>query len=425
MLPSWLCFVKLQKSQKSEEEQAKVTALEQFRQYKAKAKVILQKQKDELQALCQQSKELDTAQQEVSRLKEQLKALSSEDWASKCQELEKELAAQKQEVQHRKVELAEAQSAVLLKERQLAIQQEEFQKERGDIRGEVESELAESKRKFARKLEEYRVRAREMLQEKEKQLVMARSRLKNARNGSVSPMDTATAPDINNAYRFSAELRFDKETQTAFEPLYSVHTEPLQFDHHAVDSKAASMVMEEQPIQSTDDLVAALRPPVSAALDGQVRAVDETKDSDSVSPLVGGSDNLDQMISAQNIAVLAQMQAQRDHKLREFQDRLRRLQELLNKSEDEHKRKDSELERIQARYAQIAQAQDVKRSVDNSEYLKNALLQYFDGRIAIEQLLQIAAVGLSFNEEEKRKARDGKRMTEQTSAMGGVFGSWW
>merc|ERR1712130_184021 len=137
------------------------------------------------------------------------------------------------------------------------------------------------------------------------------------------------------------------------------------------------------------------------------------------------SDNMDAMISAQNIAVLAQMQAQRDHKLREFQERLRRLQELLNKSEEEHKRKDSELEQIRVRYAQIEQAKDVKRSVDNSRYLKNALLQYFDGRIAIEQLLQIAAVGLSFNEEEKKKARSSKLMTEQTASMGGVFGSWW
>merc|ERR1711951_6875 len=104
-------------------------------------------------------------------------------------------------------------------------------------------------------------------------------------------------------------------------------------------------------------------------------------------------------------------------------ERLRRLQELLNKSEEEHKRKDMELEQIRVRYAQMEQAKDVKRSVDNSQYLKNALLQYFDGRIAIEQLLQIAAVGLSFNEEEKKKARSSKLMTEQT-ASGGMFGSW-
>merc|ERR550525_759331 len=133
------------------------------------------------------------------------------------------------------------------------------------------------------------------------------------------------------------------------------------------------------------------------------------------------TDNMDAMISAQNIAVLAQMQAQRDHKLREFQERLRRLQELLNKSEEEHKRKDSELEQIRVRYAQIEQAKDVKRTVDNSQYLKNALLQYFDGRIAIEQLLQIATVGLNFNEEEQKKARGSKLMTEQT-ASSGMFG---
>ena len=392
-----------------------MTALEQFKQYKAKAKVILQKQKDELQTANDLTKQLDESQQEVDKLKEKLKALSSEDWATKCEELEKQLALQQQEMQHRRVELADAQSAVLVKDRQLTIQREEFEKEKGDLRGELEAEQAESKKKFARKLEEYRVRAREMLEEKEKQLVIARSRLKNARNGSVSPMPTPS--ELNNAYRFSSEIRFDKETQTHFEPLYVPET--VHYDH----PQSRRMSTEEHPIQSTDDLVAALQPPVSASL-GIQQNVDEVKDSEDVQQMGAGTDSMDHMISAQNIAALAQMQAQRDHKLREVQERLRRLQELLSKSEEEHKRKDSELEQIRVKYAQIARAKDVKRTVDNSEYLKNALLQYFDGRIAIEQLLQIATVGLSFNEEEQKKARGSKLLTEQTSS-GGVFGSWW
>mmetsp|Transcript_20485 Transcript_20485/g.32783 ORF Transcript_20485/g.32783 Transcript_20485/m.32783 type:complete len:181 (+) Transcript_20485:1-543(+) len=178
-------------------------------------------------------------------------------------------------------------------------------------------------------------------------------------------------------------------------------------------------------VTSTDDLVAALQPPLNAAVSNR-DFVDEEKHV----PVATASgehdhDNIDHIMSTSHIAALAKIQTQRDQKVREFQERLRRLQELLNKSEQEHKRKDSELHYLRDRFAQIQQAQDVKRSADNTEYLKNALLQYFDGTISVNQLVSVAAVGLHFSDEEQKKAQNSKLMHGNEGIIGGYVKSWW
>ena len=443
-----------QKSQKTEEEQAKKTAEDQFKQYKAKAKVILQKQKDDLTQANEQIKELQPLRDEVKKLKEQLKSLSTENWAEKYQEIEKQISTLKTELQNKKLESAEIQSKLLLKERELSIIKEEFEKEKEEIRNEFESEKVNSKKKFQKKLEDYRVRAREMLEEKDKQLSIARSRLKNARNGSVSPHPA----EMNNNYNYSMDLKFDKETQTEYQyvtdslpPQYQDNNIGDQDNYNQYQDEYAEQIQEVQEeeeqvmmsgnvdggnetvgnnasdmITSTDDLVAALQPPLNATVINKP-TVDENKDNQQGTSNGGGrsnKDNIDQVMSSANIAAMARMQVQRDAKVREFQDRLRRLQELLNKSEEEHKRKDSELEYFRGKFAQIEQAQDVKKTADNSEYLKNALLQYFDGNIDSNVLVKIVAKGLNFSEEETKKAQGGKLLNND-AGIGGYVKSWW
>ena len=111
--------------------------------------MILQKQKDQLTQAQETIKELEPFKEEVAKLKEQLKSLSTENWAEKYQDIEKQLSAQKQELQNKKLELAEIQSKLLLKERGLSIIKEEFEKEKDEICTEF-SRKSKFKKKFAK-----------------------------------------------------------------------------------------------------------------------------------------------------------------------------------------------------------------------------------------------------------------------------------
>ena len=340
------------------------TARDQFKEYKIKCKVILQKQKDQITAAQAEMKELERYRDEVSKLKEQMSSLSSENWAQKYEQIEQKLAGQTKDLQNKKLEIADIRKKLLLKEREMNVIQEEFEREKDEIRNEMDEEMMIAKKKFAKKLEDYRLRAREMLEEKDKQLLVARSRLKSARNSSHSPMIE------QNHFEFA--IKSDKETQTQLE----------QAEESILDG-----VNENVIIQSTDDLIAALKPPMNATIASQEKDEEVVDDKDA---------DENQMLSA-----MAQMQMERDYKIREFQDRLRRVQELLNKSED------------------------VKKSADNSEYLKNALLQYFDGKIDLNNLISVVSVGLRFNDEEQKKAKSCKLIEDQAGMIGGYVKSWW
>eukprot|EP01083_Nonionella_stella_P071118 190842_1 len=370
------------KTQKSEEEEAKCAAKEALKQYKAKAKVILQKQKEELSTTQEEIKELGALREEVTQLKQDLSSLSTENWAQKYKQIEAQLSTQKSELQNKKVELGECNSKLLLKERELSLIAQEFDKEKEDMRSQFETEKANAKKKFNAKLDDYRQRAREMMQQKDKQLSIARNRLNSK---------TQLVPSVLDSYDHETQTE-DKETQTDLIEVY-YDDAPVAADDHVI-------------ITSTDDLVAALQPPLNATI--------EDKDK-----------NMEQVMSTSNIAAMARMQTQRDHKVREFEDRVRRLQELLNKAQEEHKQKDGELHYLKTKLEQIEQAQDVKKSADNSEYLKNALLQYFDAKININQLVSVAAVGLRFNEEEQKKAKNSKLIHQQDGYIGGYVKSWW
>eukprot|EP01083_Nonionella_stella_P317163 1153404_1 len=113
-------------------------------------------------------------------------------------------------------------------------------------------------------------------------------------------------------------------------------------------------------------------------------------------------------------------------KIRGFEKRLKRLQELLHKSEQLHKRKNSQLQYLKTTFMSNNQSQDdMKKFVDNSEYLKSTILQYFEGNISVDQLLSVMSVGLGFNEEELRKAESSKLVMAQSgSGIGGYVKSW-
>lgn len=53
-----------------------------------------------------------------------------------------------------------------------------------------------------------------------------------------------------------------------------------------------------------------------------------------------------------------------------------------------------------------SQKKKIKKFEMNSEYLKNVFLNYFEGKIDRNQLLPIIAVGLGFNDDERKKARN-------------------
>merc|ERR1739844_175789 len=94
-------------------------------------------------------------------------------------------------------------------------------------------------------------------------------------------------------------------------------------------------------------------------------------------------------------------------KIKMFEQRLSRLQELLAESENQHKRKNIHMEEMKM----SAMKSDSKTSKNaepwnHSEYLKNPLMQYFDAKITIHQLLAVVSVGLSLDEEEQEKAKN-------------------
>merc|ERR1712190_102277 len=97
-------------------------------------------------------------------------------------------------------------------------------------------------------------------------------------------------------------------------------------------------------------------------------------------------------------------------KIKLFEERLKQLTALLVESEAQHKRKKTP-----------PQMEAAASSLNHSEYLKNALLQYFDAKISVQELLAVVSVGLNLDEKERKKAKQGKLMTEQTAKSK----SWW
>ena len=71
------------------------------------------------------------------------------------------------------------------------------------------------------------------------------------------------------------------------------------------------------------------------------------------------------MFDDSRIFAMAKSQVQRDYRIEEFEQRLRRLQQLLNESEERHRNKDNEIEFLRKQQLRIADATDVKRSADN------------------------------------------------------------
>jgi len=318
---------------------------------------ILSAKKQQLSDVQKQLEALKPVEAEAEALRKKCEALSADEqqkWAEQCQTVSAELATVRSEAQTLMVQLTESESKCVLVEREKAQLSSQLSAQEQELGAQHEVALAALRKKMAQKTEEVRRRAREMLEDKDRQLAVSRNRLNATRSGSVS---RAASPMPAPTDEFFA----DKETQT----------------EGAEDG--------DEDVQGGD---------------GDEADVD--------------------------IAVLARLQTAREGKVREFQSRLRRLQELLRKSEEEHKRKDSELGFVRSQLAQIEGAKDVQKTADNSAYLKNALLQYFDARIDIKQLADIAAVGLRFSAEEQSKAQSAKLLNEEDNAgIGGYVKSWW
>lgn len=203
-------------------------------------------------------------------------------------------------------------------------------------------------------------------------------------------------------------IQMDKETQTVdfgeFDFSETVdrsqHVERQSDESSTEDVQSSNS--EEHQIQLNDDSVGVLQPPIN----GTWETMDEAKDSEDMAPIVDGLAGADRvhhvMSSTEHMVALARSDFHDNQEIRGLEDRVQRLEGLLSESDEEHKRKDSELEQIQI----------------YSQYLKHSLLQYCDGKIAVKQMLQIAAVGLDFSEEEKKKANSSKLVIEETS-------TWW
>ena len=77
------------------------------------------------------------------------------------------------------------------------------------------------------------------------------------------------------------------------------------------------------------------------------------------------------------------------------------------------------------------EATDVKKSADNLEYLKNVLLSYFEGKTDVKTTISVVSAVLKFNNEEERKAREGKLAINDTTNISGTIGNvlsignWW
>ena len=282
----------LQRAEKQEENAKRLQAEDQFKQYKTKAKVILQKQKDEL---------------------------------TKNKELIDELRSYKD------VEFTTIQS-------------------------EFETEKEKIKKKYLKQFEDYRIRARSMLEEKEKQLVSMRNMLK----------------------------KFDV------------------------------------PVSRTND----------HDDDGMRKNKNKNQNKNSVDFDKDKSD----VIDPTSLASMARLQAAREQQMQQLTSRLRRLQELLKKSEETQHSKDNELSFLRQQLSRMNEAQDVKKSADNLEYLKNVLLNYFQGKTDVKATISVVASVLKFSADEETKAREGKVAISDnygsnniSGAIGSVLsiGSWW
>lgn len=168
-----------QRSQKQDEETSKNTIHEQLLQYKAKAKVILQKQSEQIADANTKLIQTEELKEELQDLKDKFSKLSNLNLHEKYDELEKKSVQQISENQDLKLQYSNLQREIIQKDRKLAVIDEEFQKEKELMNKEYEVEKDNYKKKFSEKFDSYRKKARDMLQEKEQQLNSSRIRLKN------------------------------------------------------------------------------------------------------------------------------------------------------------------------------------------------------------------------------------------------------
>jgi len=104
--------------------------------------------------------------------------------------------------------------------------------------------------------------------------------------------------------------------------------------------------------------------------------------------------------------------------------RIRHLQELLNNSEEQNKQKETILNHLKQQMDRISESEDIKKNADNTQYLKNVLLSYFEGRTDVKQTISIVSAVLKFTPEEENKVR--QKQSAQSS-ISNVFNTklWW
>jgi len=311
-----------------------------------------------------QMDELKGAKQQIEKLKDRLSTLSNmEKYKEKYHAIEKKLALKQSTLKLKELQIAENQKQIASKDGEIKEVQQKLENERASF----ESEIVNSKKRYVQKLDDYRDRARQMLQAKDEQLML----LQNANKNANAAANTNDIKIINNNYNYPFfDVKYDKETQTAPYPEYI--SETTDIDQETVEG----MLIEDEKNESTQD-------PVSAS----------------------------------NITIIYHQK----QKIKAFEERLKRLQELLAESEEQHKRKNLKMEQLKASSFKMEKGakDEAKDDWNHTEYLKNAILQYFDGKISINQLLSVVTVGLSLNEDEKKKAKNSKLISEQTTT------SWW
>ena len=297
-------------------------------------------------------------------MKHRISALGNlEKYKEKYHAIEKELSLQYSKIQQKELQIAQIEKEMFAKDEQIRAIRGKLDRERAQF----ESERINSKKKYAKKLEDCRDRARQMLEEKDKQLLL----LQNVKNNTPPSSNTNDIKIINNNYNYQMNVKYDKETQTVADEYISESEQHAQ-QHQTVEG----MVTEEEEDEKKND---------------------------------SGPDAM----AASNITIIYHQK----QKIKAFEERLKRLKELLAESEEQHKRKNVQLESLKA--SSNFGIENVEMSLNHSEYLKNALLQYFDGKISVHQLLSVVTVGLRLSDNEQKKAKNSKLLLEQATK------SWW
>ncbi|ETO20097.1 Protein kinase domain containing protein [Reticulomyxa filosa] len=354
-----------QKADKKEEENKRIEAEKSLSSYKEKASLILSKQKEELDRQKESIQAMEALKEENEKLRVEIKNSSTdENWKEKYEDMEKQFLEKRAEVQTLKTELSNLQRILAQKERDFETIQLTFQTEKNSLLLSFDETLRKEREKLKNQFSEYREKARVMMQEKEKECATLRHKLrrvlyfflkkKNRDNNddSQSPVEVPS-PTLN----FFNSV--DKETQTEFPfelKLPAQHIEKEGIPSLFVGSGATPasdsqnrVAIREGNLTSITRMYMYVLPPVC-----------------SIYPI--------------SIVEMARIQAQRDQQIAESQSRIRKLQELLQGSQDTLKSKEYELEYLRNQLQRMEEAQDVKKSADNSAYLKNVLMGYFEGK---------------------------------------------